>query len=147
MPHYSLKLEGFEEIEAILQGGANLDLKGVTAVVFNECDHAGLLEYGSAPGHDPWGAPGNKTIMVVDIYTGEQRIVSKQGFAMVRGSEEATLKKLDELLSQIDLKGNIEEQVKNAINEAGAFWLEKAKETTPVDTGEAQESWELKEAR
>lgn len=135
-------LQGFDEFKVLIHSHAKAQLDRLKVIIYNTSDHAQNLEYGSLPGAQPWPNPGEKTEYVADIYDRGTRIASIQGFAMVRGSEEATKNVLIEELSKIDLGKPIEPQIEAIFERVGAFWKNEAKIRTPVDTGEAAGSWQ-----
>jgi hypothetical protein len=138
---FNIKLDGFNDLIDTLQKHSKSNLSRFEVYLTNIEEHAFVLEYGSTPGQDPWGVPGGKTKIVVDIFTGEQKIVSVQGYAMIRGNLKEAQKELEKRLSKIDLSKPVKPQLEAALLGAGAIWKLKAEASTPVDTGAAKAGW------
>lgn len=139
-----IKVDGLKEFQRLVEKAGNENLDNIKVVITNTCRHAWILEYGSTLGRYPWPNPDDDTMVVADIYKGGQKVVSIQGWAMLRGNEQQSKQMLQKELSRIDLKKPIREQVVSILNKVGNYWKEQAKANTPVDTGEAYEGWQIK---
>jgi hypothetical protein len=139
----NLEVEGLKSFEKLLKDHSNENLEGLKVVIYNNTPYADILEYGSIPGQQPWPSPGKKTELRADVFAGPVRVVSIQGFAMIRKSLAEAKKTLIEELKSFDLSKEIRPQLGKAMNKAGIEWEYDAKFLTPEDSGEAKEGWKI----
>ena len=144
----SIKTDFSKFADKMRQMGASLaDHQDIVGTIYNDVNYIWALEYGSHLGKRPWPNPGPKTEFGIDPLEGKIKVVSTQGFAMLRGNEEKAEKVLSQELAQIKLEEDLRPQLVNAINSAAAFWLRAAVIGTPVDTGRARRAWGITPAK
>lgn len=141
----NIDVSGLDELEAILKKN-EIDLKAFRAVLFNNSSLAKVFEYGSIPGIYPWHSADEDTTEISDIETGAKRIVSKSGFAALRGNEKKALAFFHNLLDNIDLTESIENQIIAMANQTIRYWKKLAVEDTPDGKGAIKKAWDIKEA-
>lgn len=141
-----IKIDGLDKFQRIIEQNARADLDSLQAVISNNSDHILPLEYGSVVGEKPWQSAGEKTEITTDAFDGGTKVVSTQGYAMLRGNEEAAKKQLEKNMSNVRLDKPIRPQVAKAINNAAALWFRNAIIETPIDQGDARAAWKLDKA-
>ncbi len=142
-----IDVSGLDELDNTIKQHLK-DIEYFRAVLYNTSSIGKVFEYGSIPNLSPWQSQADETTTISDIETGATRIVSRKGFAMLRGSEKKALSFFNELLNEVTLDKPIREQIIECANKTIEYWFKLAKEATPDGDGQdkIKDKWHVKEA-
>jgi predicted GTPase len=140
------RVEGIDKLIKTLKQAAVGDIEEIKAEITNNAPHINALEYGSKVGEQPWPSTGPKTEHIIDEYDSNPKIVSTQGYAMIRSSIADTKDILEKNLSKVNLAKPVRPQLVKSVNNAGAYLFREAVIKTPVDEDNARRVWGFKKA-
>ena len=128
------KIEGLEELKDLFKQMSKCPFEEIKGLIYNDVKYAWVLEYGSEPGKKPWPTPGEKTTFGADPDSGEMKIVSSQGFAMLRTAFDDAQKIMVKKLSKIRLDQPLRPQIEGAIDNSGMYLKRQAMIGTPFQS-------------